>query len=328
MRRRDFLGVLGGAATLWPIMAHAQRPTMPVVGYLGSESPERFGIRVSAFHQGLSTMGYDEGRSVTIEYRWAGGQTDRLPALAADLVRLQVNVIAAPGSIVAAHAAKAATTTIPVVFETGLEPVAAGLVRSLNRPEGNVTGVTSLNAEVGPKRLELLHELLPSAKKFALLVNPTNQLNTETTIRDLEGPSRAMGLQLHVLKASTEREFENAFANLAPLQVGGLIIASDIFFHSYPQQLAALSLKHAMPAVLAVREFAMAGGLISYGGDIRESHRQAGIYTGRILKGEKPAQLAVQRVTKLQMVINLKTAKALGITVSLPLLGRADEVIE
>jgi putative ABC transport system substrate-binding protein len=301
---------------------------MPVVGYLGGESPERFGIRVGAFQQGLSAMGYDEGRSVIIEYRWAGGQTDRLPALAADLVRRRVDVISAPGSIVAALAAKAATTTIPIVFETGLDPVAAKLVTSLNRPEGNVTGITSLNSEVGPKRLELLHELLPSVKKLAVLVNPTNQLNTEATRKDLHEPSRALGLELHFLNASTEREVETTFAGLAQLQVGALIISSDIFFHSRAQQLATLSLKYAVPAVLAVREFAVAGGLISHGGDIRESHRQAGTYIGRVLKGEKPADLPVQQVTKLQLVINLRTAKALGITVSLPLLGRADEVIE
>jgi putative ABC transport system substrate-binding protein len=328
MRRRDFLGVLGGAAMPWPVMSRAQQPIMPVVGYLGSESPERFGIRVTAFHQGLAAMGYEEGRSAKIEYRWAGGQTDRLPALAADLVRRQVSVIAAPGSVIAALAAKAATTAIPIVFEIGLDPIAAGLVRSMHRPEGNVTGITSLNVEVGPKRLELLHELLPNAKTLAVLVNPTNKFNTEITKKDLGGPSRALGLQIHFLNASTERELETAFANLAQLQVDGLIIAGDIFFHSRAQQLAALSLKHAVPAVLAVREFAVSGGLISYGGDIGESHRQAGIYVGRILKGEKPVNLPVQQVTKLQFVINLRTAKALGITVSLPLLGRADEVIE
>ena len=327
MKRREFIAGLGGSVAL-PLVARAQQAGMPIVGYLGSESPERFGIRVEAFQQGLSAMGYDEGRSVIIEYRWAGGQTDRLPALAADLVRRRVDVISAPGSVVAALAAKAATTTIPIVFETGLDPVAAKLVTSLNRPEGNVTGITSLNVEVGPKRLELLHELLPSVKNIAVLVNPTNQLNTETTRKDLYEPSRALGLELHLLNASTEREFETAFAGLAQLQAGALIIAGDIFFHSRAQQLAALSLKYAVPAVMAVREFTVAGGLISYGGDIRESHRQAGTYTGRVLKGEKPANLAVQQVTKLQLVINLRTAKALGINVSLPLAGRADEVIE
>jgi putative ABC transport system substrate-binding protein len=328
VRRRQFIRLIAGTAASWPFAAQAQQSAIPVVGYLGSESPERFGIRVGAFHQGLAAMGYDAGRSVMIEYRWAGGQTDRLPALAAELVRRQVNVIATPGSVIAALAAKAATTTIPVVFEIGPDPVAAGLVRSLSRPEGNVTGVTSLNTQVGPKRLELLLELLPTAKNFAVLVNPNNQLNTRNTLKDLEAPSRALGLQLHVLNASTEHELELAFAQLAQKRVEGLIFASDIFFHSRAQQLAALTLKHAVPSVLAVREFAVAGGLISYGGDIRESHRQAGLYAGRILKGEKPADLAVQQVTKLQLTINLRTAKALGIAVSLPLLGRADEVIE
>ena len=269
MRRREFLGVLSGGAVAWPLAARAQ-PAIPVVGYLGSELPERFGIRVDAFQQGLSAMGYDEGRSVIIEYRWAGGQMDRLPALAADLVRRRVDVISAPGSVIAALAAKAATTTIPIVFEMGLDPVAVKLVTSLNRPGGNVTGITSLNVEVGPKRLELLHELLPSVKKIAVLVNPTNQLNTETTIKDLHDPARARGLELHLLNAGTERDLETAFAGLAQLQAGALIVAGDIFFHSRPQQLAALSLKYAVPAVMAVREFAVAGGLISYGGDIRE----------------------------------------------------------
>ena len=328
MQRRKFIAGLSGIIAL-PLTAHAQQRTaMPTVGYLGSESPERFGIRVGAFRQGLSAMGYDEGRNVIIEFRWAGGQSHRLPELAADLVSRRVDVIAAPGSVVAALAAKAATTTIPIVFETGLDPVVAKLVGSLGRPEGNVTGISSLNVEVGPKRLELLHELLPSVKKFAVLVNPNNQLNTVTTRKDLDGPSRTLGLELHFLNAGTEREFEAVFASLAALQVGAVIIAGDIFFHSRAQQLAELSLKYAVPAVLAVREFAVAGGLISYGGDIRESHRQAGIYAGRILKGEKPADLAVQQVTKLQLTINLRTAKALGVAVSLPLLGRADEVIE
>jgi len=327
MRRREFITFVGGAA-VWPVTARAQRPAMPVIGYLGSESPELFASRLSAFREGLSAAGYDEGRNVTIEYRWANGQIDRLAALAADLVRRQVTVIVTPGSGVAALAAKAATTLIPVVFEAGVDPVAVGLVRSLNRPEGNVTGITSMNIEFNPKRLELLHELVPAARSFAVLVNPTNLVSANNARKDLEGPSRALGLQLHVLNASTEREFESVFSKLGPLQVGGLIIAADTFFHNRAQQLAVLTLKHAVPAVLAVREFALAGGLVSYGGSIRETHRQAGIYTGRILKGEKPANLPVQQVTKVDFVINLKTAKALGLTVSLPLLGRADEVIE
>jgi putative ABC transport system substrate-binding protein len=328
VRRRQFIHLVAGAAASWPFAARAQQSAVPVIGYLGSETPERFGVRVSAFRQGLAAMGYDDGRSLTIEYRWAGGQTDRLPALAAELVRRQVKVIATPGSVISALAAKAATATIPIVFEIGVDPISSGLVRSLSRPEGNVTGVTSLNVEVGPKRLELMHELLPSAKSFAVILNPNNRINTQLTTQDLQGPARSFGLQLHFLNAGTEAEFEPAFAKAVQLQVGGVIIASDILYHGRAQQLAALSLKHAVPAVLGVSEFAAAGGLISYGGDIRESHRQAGLYTGRILKGEKPTDLAVQQVTKLQLVINLRTAKALGITVSLPLLGRADEVIE
>jgi putative ABC transport system substrate-binding protein len=328
MRRRDFIKALAGSAAAGPLAARAQQTRVPVVGYLGSESRELFASRLSAFHQGLGATGYEEGRNVAIEYRWAMGQNDRLPALASDLVRRQVTVIATPGGAIGALAAKAATKTIPIVFETGADPVAVGLVRSLNRPEGNITGITSMNIEVGPKRLELLHELVPAAKSFAVLVNPANPVSAGAALKDLEGPSRALGLQLHVLNASTEREFEAAFAKLADLQVGGLIISADTFFHNRAGQLAALTLKHAMPAVLAVREFAVAGGLISYGGNISETHMQAGIYTGRILKGEKPANLPVQQVTKVIMIINLKTAKALGIAVPLPLSGRADELIE
>ena len=267
MRRREFITFVGGAAA-WPLTARAQQPAMPVIGYLGSETPDLFASRLSAFREGLSATGYDEGRNVTIEYRWANGQTDQLAALAADLVRRQVTVIATPGSGAAALAAKAATTTIPVVFEAGVDPVAVGLVRSLNRPEGNITGITSMNIEFNPKRLELLHELVPEAKSFAVLVNPTNPVSANAAMKDLEGPSRALGLQLHVLNASADREIESVFAKLAQLKVGGLIIAADTFFHYRARRLAALTLKHAVPAVLAVREFAVAGGLVSYGGSI------------------------------------------------------------
>lgn len=328
MRRREFIKVIAGSAAAWPLAAYAQQPAIPVVGYLGSETPEKFGIRLSAFQQGLSAMGFDDGRNVKIEYRWADGQIDRFPALAADLVRQKVSVIATPGSGVAALAAKAATTTIPVVFETGLDPIAAGLVKSLSRPEGNITGVTSLNVAVAPKGLELLHELVPQANSLAVIVNSANPVNTDTNLKNLEAPARARGLQLHVLNASTERDFDAAFARLVQLHAGGLIVAPDIMFNSRAQQLATLTLKHAVPAVHTVREFAVAGGLMSYGGNIRETHRQAGIYTGRILKGEKPADLPVQQVTKVEFVINLKTAKALGLTVPNTLIGRADEVIE
>jgi putative ABC transport system substrate-binding protein len=304
------------------------QPAIPVIGYLGGETSERFATRLNAFRQGLSASGFDEGRNVAIEYRWANGQIDRLPALAADLVQRKVSVIATLGSGVAALAVKAATTSIPIIFETGLDPVAVGLVASLNRPEGNVTGITSLNVAVAPKGLELLHELVPKAKSFAVLVNPANSVNTNINLKSLEEPARARGLQLHVLNASTEGDFDNAFAKLVQLQADGLIVAPDIIFNSRAQQLATLTTKHSVPAVHTVREFAAAGGLMSYGGDIKETHKQAGIYTGRVLKGEKPEDLPVQQVTKVELVINLKTAKALGLNVPNTLVGRADEVIE
>jgi ABC-type uncharacterized transport system substrate-binding protein len=266
VRRRDFIRAVAGSAVAWPLASHAQQPAMPVVGYLGSETPERFATRLNAFRQGLSAAGFDEGRNVTIEYRWAGSQIDRLPALAADLVQRKVSVIATPGSGAAALAAKAATTSIPIVFENGLDPVAVGLVASLSRPEGNVTGITSLNATVAPKGLELLHELVPKAESFAVLVNPANPVNTSITLKSLEEPARARGLQLHVLNVSNEGDFDAAFAKLVQLRVDGLMIAPDIIFNSRAQQLATLATKHAVPAVHTVREFAMTGGLLSYGG--------------------------------------------------------------
>ena len=326
MKRRDFLGLVGGAMVAGMNSARAQQ-TMPVIGYLGIETPERFAARLNAFRQGLSTAGYDESRNVQIEYRWADGQPDRLPKLATDLVRRQVTVIAVPGSIVAALAAKTATTSIPIVFETGADVVAAGLVNSLNRPSGNITGITSLNIEMDAKRLDLLRELLPGAKGVGVLANPNNPLSANN-LKSLEGPSRARGLPLHYLNASTDDEINSAFAELARLRTSGLLIGSDPYFNNRLQKLAALTQKYAMPAIQQGREFPTAGGLMSYGGDIRETHRQAGIYTGRILKGEKPADLPVQQVTKVELVINLKTAKALGITVPNTLIGRADEVIE
>ena len=327
MRRREFISLLGDTVA-WPFTARAQQPAMPVVGYLGAETPELFAIRLTAFRQGLSEMGYEEGRNVIVEYRWANGQNDRLPALAADLVNRKVAVIAVPGSGFAALAAKDATKTIPIVFEIGLDPVTSGLVRSLARPEGNVTGITSLNLDVAPKGLELLHELIPQAKSFAALINPANPVTSGIITKGLEGPSRALGIQLHLLKAGTETDFEAVFAKLAQLGVGGLILGGDTVFNTRGPQLAALTLKYAVPAVHTVREFAASGGLMSYGGNIKDTHRQAGIYTGRILKGEKPADLPVQQATKVELCINLKTAKALGITVPLPLSGRADELFE
>jgi putative ABC transport system substrate-binding protein len=281
-----------------------------------------------AFQQGLGEAGYVEGRNTTVEYRWADDQNEKLPTLAADLVRRQVNVIVAAASTPAALAAKAATATIPIVFLLGSDPVAAGLIDNLARPGGNVTGVTSMNMELGPKRLELLRELLPSANVIALLVNPTNPTIAQSISRELQSAAQAFGLELHVLNATTEADFDSVFATLAKLRASALIIGPDALFISRNEQLAALALRHAVPAVAQFRAFAVAGGLMSYGGNFTDGARQVGIYTGRILKGEKPADLPVQQMAKLELTINLKTAKALGLAIPLPLLGRADEVIE
>jgi putative ABC transport system substrate-binding protein len=332
IRRRKFITLLGGAAIgpslLWPLATRAQQPAMPVIGFLGSEAPELYVNRLRAFRQGLEKTGYVEGRNVAIEYRWARDQNDRLPALAADLAHREVNVIAAPGSTPAALAAKDATTTIPIVFFTGADPVRVGLVASLNRPGGNLTGVTSLNVEVGPKRLELLHELIPKATAVGLLINPSNPTLAETLSRDLQEVARTLRLQLHLLHASAERDFDPAFARLTELRARGLVIGSDIFFVSRIEQLAALTVRHAVASIFQYREFADAGGLMSYGGSLAESYREVGIYTGRLLKGEKPADLPVQQSTKVELFINLKTARALGLEVPPTLLARADEVIE
>jgi putative ABC transport system substrate-binding protein len=327
MKRREFIRLLGSAAAAWPLAARAQQPAMPVIGYLGAQSPAAFASRVRAFRQGLGETGYVEGRNVAIEFRWAEGQHDRLSALAADLIGRQVAVIVAPGGAPAALAAKSATTTIPIVFEMGADPIAMGLVDSLNRPEGNLTGVSSLNVEVTPKRLEILHEMVPAAAVVAVLVNPTSP-TADSQLRNLQAAARALGLQLHVLYASIERDFDTVFVTLLQLRAGGLVVASDGFFATHSEQLAALTVRHAVPAIHQSRDFSIAGGLMSYGGNFVESHRQAGVYTGRILKGEKPADLPVQLVTKVELFINLKVAKTLGVTVPLPLLGRADEVIE
>jgi putative ABC transport system substrate-binding protein len=325
VKRRDFITLLGGAAAAWPLAAGAQQKAIPVIGYLG-EAPELSADRLRALWQGLNETGYVEGRNVLIEYGWAQGRYDRYPALAAELVRRQVSVIVTSG--VAAMAAKAATTTIPIVFTTGGDPVAYGLVASLNRPGGNVTGVTSLTAEVAPKRLELMHELIPAATVIDLLVNPASP-PAETSIRDLEAAARALGLQVHVLRASSERDLETVFAMLDQSPARPLIIDADGFFISHIEQIAALTVRYGVPAIYAYREFAAAGGLMSYGGlSNTDMHRQAGVYCGRILKGEKPGDLPVQQATKVQLIINLKTAKALGLTMPITLLGRADEVIE
>jgi putative ABC transport system substrate-binding protein len=301
---------------------------MPVIGYLGAESPARFASRLASFRDGLATSGFTEGRNVAIEYRWAEGRNERLPALAAELVDHAVNVLAAPGSLASALAAKAATQTIPIVFETGVDPIVGGLVANLRQPGGNITGVTSLNAAVGPKRLELLHEMAPAAASFALLVNPTNPKSAEASINDLQIAARTLGCDLQVLSASTEAEFEPVFAGLDKLKTGGLVIANETFFANRSEQLAAFALRHRVPAIHQSREFVRAGGLLSYGGSVRQSHKQAGAYVGRILNGERPGELPVAQVTEVDLAINLKTARALGLNVPLSLLGRADEVIE
>jgi putative ABC transport system substrate-binding protein len=300
---------------------------MPVVGFLNGGSPDGYAPYVASFHEGLKQTGYVEAQNVVIEYRWAEGQYDRLPALAAELVRRQVTVIAATGGIVSAAAAKAATTTIPIVFHLGVDPVDGGLVASLSRPGGNTTGVVSLNVEVGPKRLELIHELVPTTSIIALLLNPTNP-NAEALSRDARAAAPTLGLQVDVLPASTEREFEAVFATLPQLRAGALVIGTDPFFTSRSELLAALAIRHAVPAIYQGREFAAAGGLMSYGASLADSYRPAGLYIGRILKGEKPADLPVQQATRIELVINLKTAKALGLTVPLALQASADEVIE
>ena len=328
MKRREFITLVGGtAAVTWPLAARAQQPALPVIGFLNASDPKGYARQLVAFVKGLNEAGYVDGYNVRIEYRWAEGRIDRLPAMVADLVHRQVAVIAAT-STPAALAAKAAATTIPIVFEIGNDPVQLGLVDSLNRPGGNITGVTSLNVEVGPKKLELLHELVPAATTFAFLVNPANPANTETQSNQVLSAADSLGLELHVLNASTEDEFNAVFASLLQLRAGGLVIAGDPFFVAGQERLAALALRHAVPAVFETREFVAAGGLLSYGGSLTDSYRLAGLDVGRVLKGEKPDELPVQQGTKVELLLNLKTAKALGITVPLSLLGRADEVME
>jgi len=326
MRRRDFIKVVAGTGAAWPFATRAQ-PAMPVIGFLDAASAADRTDVMRAFREGLAEAGYIEGQNVTIEYRWAEGRYDRLPALAADLVRRRVDVIAATGGP-AALAAKAARATIAIVFRLAADPIAAGLVASLSRPAGNVTGVTSLNLEVGPKRLEFLHELVPTATIMAALVNPTNPSNAEILSRDLQATARVLGLQLHLLHASSDADIDAVFATLTELRAGGLVIGTDAFFQSRDEKLAALTLRYRIPTIYQWREFVAAGGLMSYGGSAPDSYRLAGVYTGRILKGEKPADLPVQQATKLELFINLKTAKALGLTVPQSLLASADEVIE
>jgi putative tryptophan/tyrosine transport system substrate-binding protein len=327
VRRREFITLLGGAAA-WPLTAGAQQqPAVPVVGWLGAETREAEDFRVVPFRQALKEAGYTEGQNLAIEYRYAEGQQHRLLALAADLVRRQVAVIAAPGGA-AALAAKAATTTIPVVFQMAGDPVGQGLIASLARPGGNVTGVTSLNAEVLPKQLELLHELVPKAGVVALLVNPAHSAIAEATTREAQAAAQRLALEVHVLHANAERDFDVVFAKSVELGAGALVIGPDTLFTSRSGHLGALAFRHAMPALCPYREFAVAGGLMSYGTNIPSMYRQVGTYTSRILKGEKPSDLPVQQATKLELVINLKTARALGLTVPQTLQVAADEVIE
>jgi putative ABC transport system substrate-binding protein len=325
--RREFITLIGGAAA-WPFAAQAQQqPAMPVIGLLSSRAAGDVPQLMAAFRQGLKEAGFIEGQNVAIEYRFASNQNERLPALAADLVHRQVTVIAALPTT-AALAAKAATTSIPIVFEGSVDPVRVGLVAALSRPGGNVTGVTSLNLEVAPKRLELLHEVVPAATVIALLVNPTNPAVAELESSSVLSAAHKIGLKLHVLNASTERDFDGVFAQLIQLRAGGLAIGTDAFFTARSEQLGTLAARNAVPAIYENREFIAAGGLMSYGGSIIDSYRLAGVYTGRILKGEKPGDLPVQQSTRVEMFLNLNAAKALGIMVPLPLLGRADEVIE
>ena len=323
--RRKFIMLLGGSVAAWPIAARAQ-PAMPVIGFLNSASPEGFARWVAAFRDGLKESGFVEGQNATIEYRWAEGQYDRLPDMAADLVRRQVSVIVA--NTPAHLAAKNATSTIPIVFTTGSDPVQIGLVSNLRRPGGNITGVSQLNAELGPKRLELAHELMPHATLMALLVNRSDPLRAERLTKDVQAAANGLGLQLHILPASTDKEIEAAFADVARLKAGALVIVSDASYSAKSPLFAELSLRYGVPAIYQNDEFANAGGLISYSGSVSDSYHLAGVYAGKILKGEKPADLPVQQSTKEQLIINLKTARALGITVPLPLLARADEIIE
>jgi ABC-type uncharacterized transport system substrate-binding protein len=326
MRRREFITLLGATAVSWPLAARAQQPAMPVIGFLGTRASGDDPQLLTAFRGGLKEAGYVVGQNVAIEYRFAENQYDRLPTLAAELVRRQVAVIVANGR--AAQAAKEATTTIPIAFVVGFDPVEMGLVASISRPGGNITGVNILDVELGPKRLQLLHELVPSATIIALLVNPADPARAETTSKELQAAAQTLGLQLHVLQASTDRDLDAVFERLVELRAGGLVIGGEPFFNSRSEQLGALTMRHAVPTIYQLRAFAAAGGLMSYGGSLTDAYRLVGINTGRILKGEKPADLPVQQATKVDMVVNLKTAKMLGLVVPQSLLGRADEVIE
>jgi putative tryptophan/tyrosine transport system substrate-binding protein len=323
--RRQFISTLGGAALAWPMTARAQQPALPVIGFLHSEAPGAYASQLRGFHQGLSEAGFVEGRNVAVEYRWAESHYDRLPALAADLVARRVAVIASNGPAV--KAAKTATATMPIVFFVAGDPVQLGLVASLARPGGNLTGITNLGVELGPKRLELLHELVPAATSFAALVNPASP-GAGNQSEAVQAAARALSVQLAVLNASTEADFDTVFAKLAELRAGGLVIVTDPLFNTRQEQLAALAARRAVPTIYQNREFTAAGGLASYGASSEDLWRKIGAYAGRIVKGEKPANLPVQQPTKFELIINLKTAKALGLTVPATLQAAADEVIE
>jgi putative tryptophan/tyrosine transport system substrate-binding protein len=328
MNRRDFIATLGGAAA-WPLTARAQQQAMPVVGFLGGGAQATSAAILLAFREGLSSVGYIEGRNVVVEYRWAEDHIDRLPELAADLVGRKVAAIATAGASPAALAAKAATATIPIVFQVGVDPVGVGLVTSLNRPGGNVTGVTSLNRALEPKRMEVLHELTPRANIFVQIVNPTNTaISVQSREADAQSTGQVLGLQIQLLYASTERDFEKVFATAAQLHASGIAIAADPLFANHSDALALLAAQQALPTVSPYRAFAAAGGLMSYGDDLMDQYRELGVYLGHVLNGEKPGDMPVEQATKIELIVNLKTAKALGITVPLSLLGRADKVIE
>jgi putative tryptophan/tyrosine transport system substrate-binding protein len=327
MRRREFIGFISGVAATWPLTAHAQRAAMPVVGFLGSRSPDDSANLVAAFRAGLGETGFVEKRNVMLEFRWAEGHYDRLPILAADLVAHQVEVIAAPGGIAAGLAAKAATAKIPIIFLTGADPVQFGLVKSLSQPDGNLTGVAILTNTLAPKQLELLREVVPEAKLVAFLVNPKNPI-AESDTRDVQFAAGTTGQQILVLSASNDNDLDNAFAALVQHKAGALLVQSDPFLNSRPDKIVALAARHAIPAIYQWRDFPAAGGLMSYGTVLTDAYRLVGVYAGKILSGAKPTDLPVQQSVKVQLVINPGTAKALGLTFPLSLLGRADEVIE
>jgi putative ABC transport system substrate-binding protein len=326
MQRRHFITLLGGAAT-WPLAARAQQPTMPVIGFLSTGSPQSDAFRVAAVRQGLIQAGYVEGRNAAFEYRWAEDHYERLPALAAELVRREVAVIAAIGGITSAVAAKSATATIPIVFEIGGDPIKLGLVASLSRPGGNITGVSFLVGTLAAKQFEILHETVPKVALIGFLVNPTIA-DAETQTKNALAAAETLGQKLLVVQARTDSELETAFVTLIQQRAGALIVSGDPFFSSRPDKLVKLAAHQKIPTIYFLREFVVAGGLMSYGASINEALRIVGLYAGRILKGEKPADMPVQQSTKVELVINLKTAKALGLNISLPLIGRADEVIE